>query len=113
MAKGGRRQGAGRKRGIPNKVTQSVRERILAMGPSPLEVLAEMYLAPFPERNEDESHLVYLKRIETWAQDRRFGADKAAPFLHPKLSSTEITGADGGDIKHRHKVEIEFVEPKR
>jgi len=83
------------------------------MGPSPLEILADMYLAPRPEREDNESLALYLKRLELWSAEKKFAADKAAPYLHSRLSSIEITGEDGGPIKHQHRVEVEFVTPAR
>jgi hypothetical protein len=65
-----------------------------------------------PKREEGESVLVYLKRVEQWDRNRVIGAKEAAPYCHSKLSSLEVTGADGGDIKHQHRVEIEFVTPE-
>lgn len=110
---GGKRKGAGRKPGIQNKINQNIREKILARGPSPLEILADMYLAPQPVREEGESALIYAKRLELWSAEKRFGADKASPFLHHKLQAIEVSGTDGEAIKHQHKVEIEFVEAVR
>ena len=39
MALGGRRPGAGRKRGVPNRATQKQREAIAASGLTPLDYL--------------------------------------------------------------------------
>lgn len=111
--RGGKRPGAGRKAGVQNKVNKDLRERILASGKSPLEFLVDLMREPMPVRGHDENILTYLKRVELWDRNRVLGAKEAAPFIHAKLSSIEVTGKDGGDINHRHRVEIEFVEAKR
>jgi hypothetical protein len=112
---GGKRPGAGRPRGVPNKHTgaATLRERILASGQTPLQFLVELYRSPMPKRNEGESALTYLKRLDCWDRNRVIGAKESAPYLHSKLSSIELTGKDGDAIKHQHRVELVFVEPER
>ena len=112
MPRGGRRKGAGRKVGVPNKVTADLRQRILASGESPLEFLVRLQREPMPEREEGESLLVYVKRLELWDRNRIIGAKEAAPYLHSRLSAIEVSGKDGEAIQHQHKVEIEFVTPE-
>lgn len=114
--RGGKRKGAGRKRGvktIPYVTNAALRERILKSGISPLEFLIGLMRAPMPEREQGESILAFNKRLELWATDRKTAAKEAAPYLHPKLSATEVTGEDGGPIQHQHRMEIEFVTPAR
>ncbi|MEO6067916.1 MAG: hypothetical protein ABIQ41_08050 [Gemmatimonadales bacterium] len=108
MPKGGKRKGAGRKKGIPNKVTQDLRERLLASGESPLEFLTRMYRAPEPTIRFEESPLAFVARHNQWDHDRLEAAKSAAPFYHSKLSTIEHKGAGGGPIQHRF--EIEFVQ---
>ena len=111
MRHGGKRPGAGRKRGVPNKVTSTLRERLLASGPSPLEVLVELYRSAEPTREPGEHAIIYAMRYKQWAHDRLEAAKAAAPFFHPKLQSIEITGIDGEGVHSNHTVQIEFVEP--
>lgn len=69
---GGKREGAGRKKGIPNKRTAEVVAKIEAAGITPLEYLLTVV------RDEKESRAV-----------RMDAAGKAAPYVHPKLASTQ------------------------
>ena len=111
MRHGGKRPGAGRKRGVPNKVTSTLRERLLASGPSPLEMLVDLYRSVEPTREPGENAIIYATRYKQWAHDRLEAAKAAAPFFHPKLQSIEITGVDGEGLNSNHTVQIEFVEP--
>lgn len=111
MRHGGKRPGAGRKRGVPNKVTSTLRERLLASGPSPLEMLVDLYRSAEPTRQPGENAIIYAARYKQWAHDRLEAAKAAAPFFHPRLQSVEITGIDGESVQSSHTVQIEFVEP--
>lgn len=109
---GGKRLGAGRKPGIPNKVTQELRDKVLASGKTPLEVMTDVMneLLAAAHRipvdgivivNEKVvTRLVLLERAAIVAKD-------AAPYLHPKLQSIECSGKDGEPIQHCF--EVEFV----
>lgn len=108
MARGGKRSGAGRKKGVPNKVTGSLRERLLASGPSPLEFLVELYRAPEPKMRPKENPIVFATRYKQWASDRVEAGKAAAPFFHPKLQSIEVKNEDG-DSAQRHTIKIEFI----
>lgn len=81
MARGGVRNGAGRKPGSPNKATAQRRAEIEASGITPLDYMLAIL------RNEE---------LDTSA---RFEAAKAAaPYVHARLSSIEASGPDGGPI---------------
>src|SRR5687767_14875910 len=95
MAHGGKRSGAGRKKGVPNRMTSTLRQRLLASGPTPLEFLVKIYRAPEPERQAGENAILFATRYKQWAHDRLEAAKAAAPFFHPKLQSIEIAGMDG------------------
>lgn len=72
MARGGKREGAGRKPGVPNKATAERQAEIAASGLTPLE------------------YMLGIMRNEAMTLDSRFEAAKAAaPYVHPKLSSIE------------------------
>src|SRR4051794_8586436 len=75
VPKGGFREGAGRPPGSPNKVTAELRRRVMENGLTPLQVM----IRRLKEANEsgDEEAL-------------RFWTLAAAPYLHPKLASTEV-----------------------
>ena len=83
MAKGGKRQGAGRPKGSINRSTAELRAAIAASG--------------------EEMPIDYMLRVmhDTKADSERRDdmAKAAAPYLHPRLTSTEVTGKDGGPIQ--------------
>jgi hypothetical protein len=78
MARGGKRENAGRKPGSVPSVTAYVRRKALASGVSPLEyMLRVMRNTKADERRRDEM------------------AKAAAPFVHAKLASMEHKGSVG------------------
>ena len=92
MANGGARPGAGRKRGIPNKATIARQERIAETGITPLDYMLNVLRDPTVE---------YKRRDEM--------AKAVAPYVHPRLATTEIKGDQDKPIQH--KLKIEFVRP--
>jgi hypothetical protein len=71
----------GRKRGTPNKATAEKAAEIAASGLTPLD------------------YLLTVMRDETVPRPERVdAANKAAPYVHPKLASIEHTGEDGGPL---------------
>lgn len=93
MANGGKREGAGRKPGSPNKVTASVREAAQEHGPEALDRLV------FLSKNavSEAVQVTATKEI----LDRAYGKSS---------QSVELTGKDGGPIE---TVEIELSETER
>jgi hypothetical protein len=83
MKNGGRRPGAGRKKGVPNKATIARQERVAAGGETPLDYMLRVM------RNPKASD---ARRDEM--------AKAAAPYVHPKLASMQHTGRNGGPIQH-------------
>lgn len=82
MARGGARDGAGRKPGSTNKASSELREAIAASGETPAE------------------YMLRVMRDKTVDHDRRDKmAVAAAPYVHPKLAAVEHTGKDGGPIE--------------
>jgi hypothetical protein len=79
---GGKRPGAGRKKGVPNKKTQAVLEKIAESGLTPLEYMLKVM------RDEGED-----------SHRRLTAAQAAAPYVHAKLSSIEVSGKDGGPVE--------------
>lgn len=71
--RGGKRQGAGRPKGMPNKKTEAVIQAIQETGMTPLEYLTSIYQS---EAVDEKS------RIEA--------AKAAAPYVHAKLSNVEM-----------------------
>lgn len=81
MAKGGRREGAGRKAGVPNKITAETTAAAAAGGEMPKE------------------YMLRVMRDPTVDHDRRDRMAKdVAPYVHPRLATTEVTGKDGGPV---------------
>lgn len=79
---GGKRPGAGRKPGVPSKVTAARREA--------MRIVADEV------RTEGETPLEYMLRVMRNGQAdekrRDMMAVAAAPFLHPKLAAVEHSG---------------------
>lgn len=82
MSHGGKRTGAGRKKGVGNKSSEEARQRALDSGESPLD------------------YMLKIMRDPKAAADRRDDmARAAAPYVHAKLQTTTIQGdEEGGPI---------------
>ena len=116
MARGGKREGSGRKVGSLTKRTQEVAERAIAEGTSPLEVMldnmrhfqqvafdAEAVLAGLTaeeytgvEMTPEDQFKKLLAEVKKAAGLRIMAhecARDAAPYVHPKLSAVDMTGA--------------------
>jgi hypothetical protein len=71
----------GRRKGVPNKATAEKAAEIAASGLTPLD------------------YMLSVMRDETVPRPERVdAANKAAPYIHPKLASIEHTGEDGGPL---------------
>ncbi len=90
--KGGKREGAGRPKGRQNKSTQERMAALLEGGETPLEYMLRVLRDPSTDH----------KRRDDMARG-------AAPYLHPRLAQTELTG--NADNPIQHKLTIEFVRP--
>lgn len=73
MARGGTRPGAGRKAGAPNKASAERQAAVEASGLTPLEFMLDIL------RDDTKS-----------MESRCWAAEKAAPFVHPKLSAVQV-----------------------
>jgi hypothetical protein len=81
--RGGPREGAGRKAGVPNKRTAELQAAVAASGETPLDYMLRVMRDPSIEH------------------DRRDDMAKAAaPYVHSKLSSmdAQVSGQGGGAI---------------
>lgn len=85
MAHGGKRPGAGRKHGSATTKTREIANAI-AQGLTPLEYLTSIYRDPAVDE---------AKRIDA--------AKAAAPYVHPRLASTELSGTLG--LSHEDKLD--------
>ena len=73
---GGKREGAGRPKGVRNKITEAILSNAAASGELPLE------------------HMLRVMRDPTVDDDRRDKmAVAAAPYLHPRKSETTLNGS--------------------
>jgi hypothetical protein len=123
MARGGKREGAGRPAGVQSAKTVARRELVqkaAAQGKSPLEVmlenmrhfqkLAESAESVITEFSADkiagmepaEQFKYLLAEVKKAAGLREMAqncARDASPYVHHKLASVEHTGKDGGPIK--------------
>lgn len=87
--RGGKRPGAGRKSGAPNKATAERQEAVQASGLAPLD------------------YMLNILRDETAdPKDRMWAAEKAAPYVHAKLASVEHKGDPANPISHIHRIEL-------
>lgn len=78
MARGGSRPNAGRKPGAATKKTREIADKAASEGITPLEYLLTVM------RDKDNEQSV---RIDA--------ANKAAPFVHPKLAAVDHSSTDG------------------
>lgn len=90
MAKGGPREGAGRKPGIPNKRTAEKAAEVEASGLTPLDYM-----------------LTVMRNVELDPAARLDAAKAAAPYVHPKLAAAQISGPDGGPIESNVSVSLD------
>lgn len=95
---GGKRPGAGRKRGTANRKTREIAERAYKEGLTPLEVMLKT--------------MRFLYASEDYIGAAAIAKD-AAPYVHPRLSAItqEISGKDGAPMAIE-RIEIVVVDPK-
>lgn len=76
MARGGTRPGAGRKAGTPNKASAERQKAVEESGLTPLEYM-----------------LAVLRDEGQTMENRCWAAEKAAPYVHPKLANVELNAS--------------------
>ena len=76
----GERRG-GRQKGTPNKATAAREAEVEASGMTPLDYMLDIL------RDENAS-----------TEDRKWAAQHAAPYVHPRLAQQQFKGPDGGAI---------------
>lgn len=132
MPRGGKREGAGRKKGALTVRTRQVAEQALAEGKTPLEVMldnmrhfqqaalsAEAVIAGLsveeivgqtlsPE-DQFKKLLADVKKAAGLRQMAHECARDAAAYMHPKLSSVSHTGDDENPLNIVHKIERVIV----
>lgn len=93
--RGGKRPGAGRKPGAKNKASADREKAIRKSGLTPLDYMLRLMRNGKLDRGT---------RLEA--------AKSAAPYVHPKLASVEVTGPEGGPVQVE-EVRRTIVDPKR
>lgn len=104
--RGGKRAGAGRKKGTSRKITRTaeIAEKAAAKGITPLEFILDIMRQP---PSESDNPLVQIAH-----QEMRFEAAKAAaPYVHPKLQP--VDGKGSSDLSVRHNLLVEFIGPAK
>lgn len=101
--KGGKREGAGRKRGIPNKASAKKAAEIAESGLTPLDFMLQIMRDEACPEDADAA-------VKAAFADMRFEAAKAAaPYVHPRLAAVEHTGKDGGPIETKEVTDSDLV----
>src|SRR6202035_1756094 len=93
MTRGGKRSGAGRKRGSLSRKTRVIAERAAVDGITPLEVILRPMRSAWPRASSNGETVVSFQDALIAAAM----AEKAAPYVHPRLAAEkhEVSGADG------------------
>ena len=86
MARGGKREGAGRKAGSASAKTREIADKAASEGITPLEYMLQIMRTDLAE-DEDATLAQKVASITL-----RFEAAKAAaPYIHPRLAAIEMT----------------------
>jgi hypothetical protein len=93
--RGGRREGAGRKKGTLNKKSQSIKDMIDAKGCNPVEAMANCLQEAI--KAKDTSQIIYI-------------ADKLAPYYAPKLASSKVVAEVTG-LTYEEKLALLDKQP--
>ena len=91
-AKGQSANPRGRPKGARSKTTLEREAKLAASGMLPLDFFLAML--------RDETIKVGGKDYEPTMADRMWAAEKAAPYIHPKLASLRHSGDDDQPIVH-------------
>lgn len=94
---GGARQGAGRKKGAATEKTRKIADKLAEDGGvTPLEYMLEV-LRETPDKLRAELKAgkierdEFLLRLKMLTDRRDWAAEKAAPYIHPRLASIDAT----------------------
>lgn len=90
---GGKREGAGRKPGVPNKLTRPIKELAAEHGPAALAKIVGLM-------DSQDQRVVMMAAQELLS--RAYGKPPQAQ---------EHSGPDGQPIAHAHELRITFVKP--
>lgn len=98
MARGGKRQGAGRKKNTPNKANALREARIAASGVTPLDVMIQDMRFHYDLYQEAMANRD-IANAKAELKEARDAAKDAAPYTHPRLAAVEHMGKGGGPIE--------------
>lgn len=87
--RGGARKNAGRKPGAATTKTREIANKASENGLTPLEYI-----------------LSVMRDETTEPRERLSAAVAAAPYMHAKLSSVEVSGKDGGPVENITRIEL-------
>jgi hypothetical protein len=93
MSRGGKRPGAGRKKGSLSVKTQEIVAAAAAEGISPLEFMLSVL------RDANQTH-----------EERFKAAIQAAPYMHPRLNAVKHSGDEDNPIHTRTQVQQVIVD---
>jgi len=93
--KRGTKKTGGRKKGVANKINKQVKEKVIETGLTPLEVLIEIMRDHYSQAHKEQSPILKATAY-TIALD---AANKAAPYIHAKLSSIDLGNKDNLPLK--------------
>lgn len=92
-------QGAGRKKGVPNRRTAELQAAVATSGITPLEFLLKRMRAPCPPGYDLAQQLAHEAR-------QHEAAVAAAPYVHAKLSAVQVSGG----LKLNHESALDELE---
>lgn len=95
---GGKRSGAGRKKGSLTQKTREVAEMAASQGVTPLEVMLEA-MNSFRENGD-------IEKAAGFAKD-------AAPYMHPRLASVDMKAEIQNRTLDQAIAELDAAEPRR
>lgn len=90
MARGGKREGAGRRKGTVTEQTRRKLElaaKAESEGVTPIEIMLTLMRTLWDQATDDSGKVVNIGK----AMQANVVAKDAAPFIHPKLSSVQAT----------------------
>ena len=110
MTHGGKREGAGRRKGSRNKASSRREQFIARSGPTPLDVMIQSMRYYWDEaQRELAKSIPELHKVDVDINRALDAAHKAAPFVHPRLAAIDQNSTL--DFSKLTPEEIDLVEP--
>lgn len=97
--RGGPRPNSGRKKGIPNKRSAEMAASAAASGITPLEFMLKTMRKKLPRNATPAEKLAHAQLTQQAARD-------AAPYVHARLSSVQVSGG----LKLNHEAALNELE---